>query len=132
MQNQFLKRLLILLVHLIFLSLAVYLRPEDPDEPLLGWSDDITIIARYICEIGTVLGVLSYVIYQQGDEIKNQGLVTFLKQQSHSPAKAIFLVSNLLILACIPCRLYGDTRAEEAILVFAVPGSWFLLMFFAG
>lgn len=26
----------------------------------------------------------------------------------------------------------GDLRTEEAILVFAVPGSWFLLMFFAG
>lgn len=69
------------MVHLISLSLAVYLRPEDPDEPLLGWSDDFTVIARYLCEIGTVLGVLSYVIYQQGDEIKNQGLWTFLKHQ---------------------------------------------------
>lgn len=35
----------------------------------------------YACEIGTVLGVLSYVIFQQGDEIKNQGFWTFLKQQ---------------------------------------------------
>lgn len=87
---------------------------------------------RYICEIGTVLGVLSYVIFQQGDEIKNQGLWTFLKQQSHSPAKAIFLMSNLLILACIPFRLHGDRGTEEAMLLFAVPGSWFLLMFFAG
>lgn len=26
----------------------------------------------------------------------------------------------------------GDIDAEEAILIFAVPGSWFLLMFFAG
>lgn len=37
-----------------------------------------------------------------------------------------------MILACIPFRLIGDTDTEEAILVFAVPGSWFLLMFFAG
>lgn len=131
-RNQFLKRLLILLTHLLLLSLAVYLRPDDPDEPLLGPSDDVTVIARYVCEVGTVLGVLSYVIFQQGDEIKNQGLITFLRQQSHSPAKAIFLVSNLLILACIPCRLHGDRNTEEAILLFAVPGSWFLLMFFAG
>lgn len=28
--------------------------------------------------------------------------------------------------------MMGDTDTEEAILVFAVPGSWFLLMFFAG
>ncbi|KAJ8912912.1 hypothetical protein NQ315_017242, partial [Exocentrus adspersus] len=131
-RNQFLKRLLILVVHLIFMSLAVYLRPDDPDEPLLAFSDDPTVIARYCCEIGTILGVLSYVIFQQGDEIRNQGLFTFLKQQSNSPPKTIFLISNLLILACIPCRLSGDRNTEEAILLFAVPGSWFLLMFFAG
>lgn len=52
--------------------------------------------------------------------------------QSHAPAKVIFLVSNLMILSCIPFRLMGDTDTEEAILIFAVPGSWFLLMFFAG
>lgn len=45
-QNQFLKRLLILVGHLLFLSLAVYLRPDDPDESLLTWSDDVTVIAR--------------------------------------------------------------------------------------
>ena len=46
-QNQFLKRLLILVVHLLFLSLAVYLRPDDPDESLLLWAEDVTVIARY-------------------------------------------------------------------------------------
>lgn len=131
-RNQFLKRLLILLVHLISLSLALYLRPDDPDEELLGWTDDPTVIARYACEIGTLIGVLSYLIFQQGDEIRNQGLFTFLKQQSNSPPKLIFLISNVLILACIPCRLSGNRDAEEAILLFAAPGSWFLLMFFAG
>nr|XP_015838709.1 PREDICTED: uncharacterized protein LOC658747 isoform X2 [Tribolium castaneum] len=131
-RNQFLKRLLILVVHLLFLSLAVYLRPDDPDESLLTWSDDVTLIARYVCEVGTILGVLSYLVLQQGDEIRNQGLTAFLKQQLNSPPKLIFLISNFLILACIPCRLYGDKETEEAILCFAVPGSWFLLMFFAG
>ncbi|KAG5892428.1 hypothetical protein JTB14_003364 [Gonioctena quinquepunctata] len=131
-RNQFLKRLLILVVHLIFMSLAVYLRPDDPDVPLLEWTDDPTTIARYGCEVGTILGVLSYVIFQQGDEIRNQGLWTFLKQQTNSPPKTIFLISNLLILACIPCRLLDDRKTEEAILILAVPGSWFLLMFFAG
>ncbi|XP_051173133.1 uncharacterized protein LOC127289317 isoform X4 [Leptopilina boulardi] len=52
--------------------------------------------------------------------------------RSHEPAKFIFLISNLLILACIPCRLSGNRLAEDAILIVAVPGSWFLLMFFAG
>lgn len=59
----------------------------------------------------------------------SQYLFTF---QAHAPAKAIFLFSNILILACIPFRIMGDIDTEEAILLFAVPGSWFLLMFFAG
>ncbi|KAK9499090.1 hypothetical protein O3M35_003602 [Rhynocoris fuscipes] len=128
-RRQFLKRLVILMLHLIFLSGAVYLRPTDRNKPLLGgdtWQD----YTRQGFEICTVIGVLSYVIVQQGGEIKNQGFLSFIKQQD--PAKAIFLISNILILACIPFRLAGDKRTEEAILVFAVPGSWFLLMFFAG
>ncbi|KAJ8870585.1 hypothetical protein PR048_029608 [Dryococelus australis] len=130
-QRQFLKRLAILVLHLLLLSTAIYLRPVDQADPLLGnteWHD----IARYCAEIGTVCGVLSYVLLQQGGEIKNQGFYSFLKQLSNDPAKAIFLVSNLLILVCIPCRLMGDKRSEEAILLFAVPSSWFLFMFFAG
>lgn len=68
-------------MHLLFLSLAIYLRPDDPDVPLLEYSDDVTVIMRYVCEVCTVLCVLSYVILQQGDEIRNQGFWTFLKQQ---------------------------------------------------
>ncbi|KAH8361284.1 hypothetical protein KR200_005274 [Drosophila serrata] len=161
-QNQFLKRLLILSTHLLCLSVSVYLRPahdgeaegEDSEGEDLGGGgaaaalqsvtegngngngddDDYNAqtVARYCAELATIAGVLSYVVFQQGDEIKNQGLSAFLKQLSHAPAKAIFLFSNLLILACIPFRLIGDTDTEEAILIFAVPGSWFLLMFFAG
>ncbi|XP_001355578.2 uncharacterized protein iav [Drosophila pseudoobscura] len=156
-QNQFLKRLLILSTHLLCLSVSVYLRPAHEGEPeeesesalaaaaaalqdraepggTAEASDDYNAqtVARYCAELATIAGVLSYVVFQQGDEIKNQGLSAFLKQLSHAPAKAIFLFSNLLILACIPFRLIGDTDTEEAILIFAVPGSWFLLMFFAG
>ncbi|XP_013102765.2 transient receptor potential cation channel subfamily V member 1 [Stomoxys calcitrans] len=148
-QNQFLKRLLILVVHLLCLSSAIYLRPahdgeeEEEEQGELGdvkpteadienEEYDVQTIARYCAELCTIAGVLSFLIFQQGDEIKNQGLAAFLKQLSHAPAKVIFLVSNLMILACIPFRLMGDTDTEEAILIFAVPGSWFLLMFFAG
>ncbi|PNF32727.1 hypothetical protein B7P43_G11586 [Cryptotermes secundus] len=130
-RNQFLKRLAILFLHLFMLSMAIYLRPVDHNKPLLGgteWND----LGRYGFEIGTVIGVLCYVIVQQGEEIKNQGFWSFCKQLIHAPDKAIFLLSNLLILACIPFRLTGDVITEEAILVFALPGSWFLLMFFAG
>ncbi|XP_053594306.1 uncharacterized protein LOC103575567 [Microplitis demolitor] len=129
---QFLKRLIILVFHLTSLSLAVYLRPAEIDADLMGWPEEWTDIGRTIAECITVLGVLSYILLQLGGEVVNIGLISFLKQLSHEPAKFIFLISNILILACIPCRLAGDRHLEDAILVVAVPGSWFLLMFFAG
>ncbi|XP_015185813.1 PREDICTED: uncharacterized protein LOC107071371 [Polistes dominula] len=129
---QFLKRLVILVFHLTSLSLAVYLRPAELDAVLLKWPEEITEMARIAAECITVLGVLSYILVQLGGEMINVGLLSFLKQLTHEPAKLIFVISNLLILACIPCRFAGDRDAEDAILVVAVPGSWFLLMFFAG
>ncbi|XP_043488062.1 uncharacterized protein LOC122514992 [Polistes fuscatus] len=129
---QFLKRLVILVFHLTSLSLAVYLRPAELDAVLLKWPEEITEMARIAAECITVLGVLSYILVQLGGEMINVGLLSFLKQLTHEPAKLIFVISNLLILACIPCRFVGDRDAEDAILVVAVPGSWFLLMFFAG
>jgi len=74
------KRLVILIVHLIMLSISIYLRPVDQDKPLLGEAEDWQDVVRYCFEGGTVVGVLSYLIVQQGGEILNQGLVGFLKQ----------------------------------------------------
>lgn len=105
-QNQFLKRLLILSTHLLCLSVSVYLRPaHDGDELDDGDTGDASAtaaqlteldghgngkeqgedynaqtVARYCAELATIAGVLSYVVFQQGDEIKNQGLSAFLKQ----------------------------------------------------
>ncbi|XP_072745359.1 uncharacterized protein Iav [Anoplolepis gracilipes] len=129
---QFLKRLIILVFHLASLSLAIYFRPADVDAVLLQWPKEITDVVRTAAECITVLGVLNYILVQLGGEMINVGPLSFLKQLSHEPAKLIFVISNLLILACIPCRIAGNRHAEDAILVFAVPGSWFLFMFFAG
>jgi len=79
-KKQFMKRLVILSIHLIMLSISIYLRPVDQDKPLLGEAEDWQDVARYCFEGGTVVGVLSYLIVQQGGEILNQGLVGFLKQ----------------------------------------------------
>jgi len=105
-QNQFLKRLLILSTHLLCLSCSVYLRPahdgddeeaggdqgdapataalKDAQTELAGNDDgddyNAQTVARYCAELATIAGVLSYVVFQQGDEIKNQGLSAFLKQ----------------------------------------------------
>lgn len=61
------------------MSVAIYLRPMDRDQGLMesrDWQD----YTRFGFEIGTIAGVLSYVVVQQGGEIKNQGFFSFLKQ----------------------------------------------------
>ncbi|XP_032523722.2 uncharacterized protein LOC116775040 isoform X1 [Danaus plexippus] len=135
-RTKFLKRLLILMLHLILLSISVYLRHSsleadvDPDWGLEV--NDARSGIRLACELGTIISTLCYIILQQGDEIKNQGVVAYFKQLIHEPAKFIFLASNILLLACIPARISQRTTLEEAILIFVLPGSWFLMMFFAG
>ncbi|XP_026750647.2 uncharacterized protein LOC113511229 [Galleria mellonella] len=135
-RKKFLKRLMILMLHLLLLSVSVYLRHSSAEADahpnwgleVIDWRSGL----RLASELGTILSTLCYIILQQGDEIKNQGLVAYFKQLIHEPAKFIFLASNLLLLACIPARLSRQTMTEEAILIFLLPGSWFLLMFFAG
>lgn len=53
---------------------------EDPDDESTNEETDVQDIVRYCSEIATLIGVLSYVIVQQGDEIKNQGMAAYLKQ----------------------------------------------------
>ncbi|XP_060807116.1 uncharacterized protein LOC106135922 [Amyelois transitella] len=135
-RNKFLKRLMILMLHLLLLSVAVYLRHSSAEaDSNPDWGLEVTDARgglRLASELGTIVSTLCYIILQQGDEIKNQGLVAYLKQLIHEPAKFIFLSSNILLLACIPARLSRQSMVEEAILIFVLPGSWFLLMFFAG
>lgn len=76
------------------LSMSIYLRPIDQDKSLLGEAEDWQDVLRYCFEGGTVVGVLSYLIVQQGGEILNQGLVGFLKQTVR--VVKIILFSSLL------------------------------------
>ncbi|XP_063833518.1 uncharacterized protein LOC135082656 [Ostrinia nubilalis] len=135
-RKKFLKRLMILMLHLLLLSVSVYLRHSSGEaDAHPNWGLEVTDARsgiRLACELGTICSTLCYIILQQGDEIKNQGMVAYFKTLIHEPAQFIFLASNLLLLACIPARLSQQTNTEEAILIFLLPGSWFLLMFFAG
>jgi len=77
---QFLKRLIILVFHLMSLSVAVYFRPADMDAALLQWPEEITDIFRTVAECFTVLGVVNYILVQLGGEMINVGPLSFLKQ----------------------------------------------------
>ena len=60
--------------------------------------------------------------------------------QKGTPPKFIYLISNFFFLASVPARLVQlvdehektGRSVEEGFLIWAVPGSWFYLIFFAG
>ncbi|KAF0313003.1 Transient receptor potential cation channel subfamily V member 6 [Amphibalanus amphitrite] len=126
---EFLRKLMIMMLHLVSISVAMYLRPEY-DRTLLGTRPQD--IGRYCFEVTTLLGSAYYLIVQSGSEIKNQGLVPFIIQLFHDPIQLLFNISNAILLGCIPLRLLDLRAVEELVLTIAVVGSWFHLMFFAG
>lgn len=71
------ERLMLLLVHLFCLSLAVYLRPVEP-EYLLGGRTTRDYV-RFVAEIGTIVGCLTFLLFQQGGEIKAQGFAGYFR-----------------------------------------------------
>ncbi len=97
-------------------------------------------LSRYCFEIATFLGTMEYFFVQQGEELKNAGLDSFVRNLKGTPAKLVYTLSNLLFLLAIPARFLqwadeteDDYRVlEEKLLAIAIPGFWFYLMFFAG
>ncbi|PIC32703.1 hypothetical protein B9Z55_012933 [Caenorhabditis nigoni] len=129
-QRKLIERLVLLIFQLITLSIVVYIRPTElprlyMDDP--QWDDWI----RTICEILTILNCLFFIGVQQFGEIKTQGMRGYLRNLKTAPAKAVFCIANLFLLLCIPFRLLRKHEIEEALFVFALPGSWIFLLFFA-
>ena len=143
-QGMFMKRLGILILHLLTLSMAVYQRPMSDQSLLRGLkpgSESITAedISRYCFEVATLLGCAAFIVIQLGGEIRNAGFDCFWRNLKSAPPKMLFVICTFLILFCIPCRILQFSEdeekyrtVEEAFLIFGVPGSWFYLMFFCG
>lgn len=71
------------------------LHMEDGDDEM-----NVKSIIRYCSEVATLIGVLSYVIFQQGDEMKNQGLAAFTKQMVIE-ANDFILICQLFNFCCL-------------------------------
>ncbi|XP_052781748.1 transient receptor potential cation channel subfamily V member 5-like isoform X2 [Mya arenaria] len=125
-RNRFFKRLVLAFVHLILISVSVYLRPADNLNSYTKPADAI----RFISEIIVCLFCIGYLVLEV-IEIGAQGAMAFIKNCGHAPAHTVFMISCLLILLCIPVRFSGHQQVEDILLILAVPGSWFFLLFFA-
>ncbi|XP_070193087.1 transient receptor potential cation channel subfamily V member 6-like [Littorina saxatilis] len=126
-KRRFIERLIIAFVHLILLSVAIYTRPTG--DKLLsynGYKDAL----RYFAEVVVCVSCLLTVVLE-GIELAIQGLSSFLKNCSHAPDQAVYLLSCISVLACIPFRVLKMPNVEDILLIIAAPGSWFFLLFFA-
>lgn len=128
--RKLIERLALLIVQLITLSIVVYVRPTEIERLYMQkpqWDDYI----RTVCEVLTILNCVFFVFFQQLGEIRTQGLTGYFRNLKTVPAKAVFCVANICILLCIPFRFLKLHEIEEALFVFALPGSWIFLLFFA-
>ncbi|KAK5969355.1 Olfactory channel [Trichostrongylus colubriformis] len=128
--RKLIERLALLIVQLVTLSIVVYIRPTEIKRLYLiepQWDDWV----RTICEILTIANCVFFVFFQQLGEIRTQGLAGYFRNLKTVPAKAVFCVANICILLCIPFRILKLHEIEEALFVFALPGSWIFLLFFA-
>uniref|UniRef100_A0A5S6QW17 ANK_REP_REGION domain-containing protein n=1 Tax=Trichuris muris TaxID=70415 RepID=A0A5S6QW17_TRIMR len=99
----------LLIVYLFFLSVSIYLRPAD--ESLWNYQG-FDGICRAVVEICT-------------------GFTRYMASLLSSFDQLLFLIENLLVICCIPCRLLGYLVVEEVLMVIVAPGSWLMLLFFA-
>uniref|UniRef100_A0A915AA54 Ion transport domain-containing protein n=1 Tax=Parascaris univalens TaxID=6257 RepID=A0A915AA54_PARUN len=126
------ERLGLLALHLVFLCFVVYLRPAEPEKLIYqknhtSWVDWL----RLFFEVMTIASCVFFVCFQQLGELRTQGFYGYIRNLKTAPAKIVFLGANICILACVPFRILGNIQVEEALLVFALPGSWIFLLFFA-
>ncbi|XP_052231546.1 transient receptor potential cation channel subfamily V member 5-like isoform X2 [Dreissena polymorpha] len=125
-RKRFIHRLVLAFIHLAMISTAVYLRPPENLNTFRSYEDGI----RFTAEIVVCLFCIGYLILDI-IEIGAQGPLAFIKNCGHAPAQTVFMISCLLILLCIPFRFSGHNQVEDVLLIMAVPGSWFFLLFFA-
>lgn len=136
-RKKFLQRFVLAIVHLLLLSAAVYLRP---DSDITNYSDTKSIV-RLVCEI-TVSIVCSLTIIFSLNTLRICGIRHYMQSLTNVPSIGLFIVACVLVLCCIPLRLAAlilsssETRhelllAEETLLIFALPTSWAVMLFFA-
>ncbi|BFZ08106.1 hypothetical protein BsWGS_11144 [Bradybaena similaris] len=126
-QSWFLIRLMLATIHLALFSVSIYTRPMGVD--LLGYRGPIDAV-RYTSEILVCLSCLATIVYKI-QEFYTRGGTTVLKNCAHSPAHTMYIMSCLLVLACIPFRYTGQYAAEDILLILAAPCGWFFFLFFA-
>ncbi|XP_050413383.1 transient receptor potential cation channel subfamily V member 6 [Patella vulgata] len=126
-RSRFLLRLLIAFIHLALISVAIYTRPSRMSLLIISGSKDIV---RVVAEIFTCILCIASIAVEV-KEIGALGVSSFFKNCKHAVDQTIYLISCLLILFCVPFRVFKLHDVEDTLLTIAVPGAFFYLLFFA-
>ncbi|CAD5218239.1 unnamed protein product [Bursaphelenchus okinawaensis] len=124
------ERLGLLAFHLVCLCFVVYLRPTETDRlffKVMQYDDYV----RAVFEFFTILSCVWFVFVQQVGDLRTQGFQGYLRNLATAPAKIVYLIANICLLLCVPFRFTQQNQIEEGLLIFAIPGSWIFLLFFA-
>jgi len=126
-RKKFLRLLLSFILHVLCLSVAVYLRPDDPRD--LHYGSTPTDYARFVFEATTV-AICVLVLFFIGREVFLEGFTGFYQNVSSIPARITYVFGCLLVITCVPFRFTDLTLTEDWLLMIATPGIWSYALFF--
>lgn len=138
-KKRFFSKLVISIIHLIFLSISVYTRAADSGN-LAQWPPgSANTWVRYISELAVLIGCLA-ILFLQAQEIYAQGFLYYLKNLSGEPANVFYIIFCLFILVAVPFRFvqFDDAQTkitnrnvEDTFVILAIPCGWVHLLFYA-
>ena len=139
-QKKFFQKLIFAVIHMLFLSIAVYTRAYDSPN-LAKWPvESATTWVRYFSEIVVVV-ICMVVLFIQGLEIHSQGMLFYLKNLLGEPANLLYQLFCILIVLAVPFRFvtFKDSEktgiypynVEDTFVILAVPCGWCYMLFFA-
>lgn len=127
-RTKFLRLFVYHIIHILCLSCAVYLRPNDITTLITG--TDASSIARYVFEILTVLGCIMALFYACR-EVWIETFKGFWQNIKSIPSRLLYDFGCILVILCIPMRIAKLVNVEDWFLVFAIPFLWSYFLFFA-
>ena len=126
-QKKFFRLFFVFVLHILFLSTAIYLRPNVASD--LRYGVNSSDIARYVFEIFVII-ICCFVVFYAVREIYLESLSGYWQNIAAIPSRLFYLVAVFLLLLCVPIRFLELYNVEVWLLVFAVPGLWSYMLFF--
>ncbi|XP_033095746.1 transient receptor potential cation channel subfamily V member 5-like isoform X2 [Anneissia japonica] len=133
-KSKFIFKFVWTLVHLSFLSLAIYLRPKgdlmssDANSGRLAKFD--VCVVRWFAEICVLIGCVAKTIIEVREVISRGSIRSYLKSLYGMPAKSAFIIAIIMLYLCVPLRLLNLKNVEELFLSIILPFSWLYILFF--